>query len=181
MAKKSKSKKSSSNTSNAKNIKALINQNKMIENQNAEAEKKKQEEEAAREQAKLEAKAAKEAEEQQVVSADEIITPDEGEVSTAAVEENTEKSDEKKTDNKTKDDKKNKDAKKKPAKEKKKAGKRIKETVSELKKVSWPSFKDVVKKTGVVLAVVIFFGVVLFVFDFLLSMLYNLFQGQPIV
>ena len=73
------------------------------------------------------------------------------------------------------------DEKKKPAKEKRKFGKRIKETVSELKKVTWPSFKDVVKKTGVVLAVVIFFGIVLFIFDFLLSMLYNLFLNQPIV
>ena len=48
MAKKSKSKKSSGNTSNAKNIKALINQNKMIEKENAEAEKRKQEEASCR-------------------------------------------------------------------------------------------------------------------------------------
>ncbi|MBR4270164.1 MAG: preprotein translocase subunit SecE [Clostridia bacterium] len=57
--------------------------------------------------------------------------------------------------------------------------KRIKETISELKKVSWPSFKDVVKKTGVVLAVVIFFGIVLWIFDFALNIIYKLLQGQP--
>lgn len=56
-------------------------------------------------------------------------------------------------------------------------GRRIKETGSELKKVSWPSFKEVVKKTGVVMAVVIFFAVALVAFDWLLSLLYNLFIG----
>ena len=70
---KSKAKKSSGNTSNAKNIKALINQNKMIENQNAEAEKRKQEEAEAREKAKQEKLAAEQA---KAVEADEIIEPD---------------------------------------------------------------------------------------------------------
>ena len=60
---------------------------------------------------------------------------------------------------------------KKAKKEKKerKVKKRIKETVSELKKVSWPTFKETVKKTGVVLGVVIFFGAILFAFDYILS------------
>lgn len=60
---------------------------------------------------------------------------------------------------------------KKNKKEKKdsKIKKRLKETASELKKVSWPSFKETVKKTGVVLGVVIFFGVILFAFDYILS------------
>lgn len=56
-------------------------------------------------------------------------------------------------------------------------GRRIKETGSELKKVSWPSFGEVCKKTGVVIAVVLFFAVVLVAFDWLLSLLYNLFIG----
>lgn len=66
---------------------------------------------------------------------------------------------------------------KKPVKEKKKFGRRTKETFSELKKVSWPSFKEVVKKTGVVIAVVLFFTVVLFGVDRLLSWLYGLFTA----
>ncbi len=36
---------------------------------------------------------------------------------------------------------------------------------SELKKVTWPSFKTVVKNTGIVLLVVVFFGVIIFGFD----------------
>ena len=55
-----------------------------------------------------------------------------------------------------------------------KVGKMLKETGSELKKVTWPTFKETVKRTGVVLAVVIFFGVVLLAFDFVLSVLYKL-------
>jgi len=55
-----------------------------------------------------------------------------------------------------------------------KVGKMLKETGSELKKVTWPTFKETVKRTGVVLAVVIFFGVVLLAFDFCLSVLYKL-------
>lgn len=66
--------------------------------------------------------------------------------------------------------------KKKVKKEKKpsKVGKMLKETGSELKKVTWPTFKETVKRTGVVLAVVIFFGVVLLAFDYVLSVLYKL-------
>ena len=43
--------------------------------------------------------------------------------------------------------------------------KSLKETGNELKKVSWPGFKEVVKQTCVVLAVVVVFGLVLFGFD----------------
>ena len=73
-----------------------------------------------------------------------------------------------------------KNGKKKKAKKEKKGGvgKKLKETVSELKKVSWPSFGTVVKKTGVVLAVVVIFTVVLFGFDYVLGLLYNLFTSQ---
>ena len=39
---------------------------------------------------------------------------------------------------------------------------------SELKKVSWPSFKTVAKNTGIVLLVVLFFGVIIFGFDSLI-------------
>ena len=59
----------------------------------------------------------------------------------------------------------------KPNKEKKKRGNVFKETFSELKKVTWPSFSTVVKQTGIVLAVVLIFLVVLLCFDQLLGWL----------
>lgn len=67
------------------------------------------------------------------------------------------------------------DKKKKPKKVKKegKLLKKLKETGSELKKVSWPSFVEVLKKTGIVLAVVLFFGLILFGIDFGLSKLFG--------
>ena len=52
-------------------------------------------------------------------------------------------------------------SKKKKVKKEKKENKlvrKLKETGSELKKVTWPKFPKVVKQTGVVLAVVVFFG-----------------------
>ena len=52
--------------------------------------------------------------------------------------------------------------------------KRIKETTSELKKVSWPTFGKVVKSTLVVLVVVIFFTIVLFGIDYLLKFPFDL-------
>ena len=81
-----------------------------------------------------------------------------------------------KTKNVQKDNKQNKQKDKKKSKVKKpsKTAKRIKETTSELKKVTWPSFGTVVKKTGVVLAVVLIFAVVLFGIDRLLSWLFEL-------
>lgn len=72
---------------------------------------------------------------------------------------------------KPQDNKKQKD--KKPSK----VGKKVKETVSELKKVNWPTFGQVCKKTGVVLAVVLIFAVVLFGIDRLLSWLFGLLTG----
>ena len=68
----------------------------------------------------------------------------------------------------SKKDKKKKD--KKPSK----LGKKVKETTSELKKVTWPTFGNVVKKTGVVLAVVLIFAVVLFGIDRLLAWIFDL-------
>lgn len=74
---------------------------------------------------------------------------------------------------------KNKNDKNKKQKGKKEKGpnvvvKKSKETFSELKKVSWPSFKTVVKNTGVVIVVVLLFTVVLFGIDRGLAALYNL-------
>ena len=66
--------------------------------------------------------------------------------------------------------------KKQKAKVKKpnKVAKALKDTGNELKKVSWPGFKKVVKQTGIVLAFVLVFGVVLFGFDRLCSWLVGL-------
>ena len=47
----------------------------------------------------------------------------------------------------------------------KRVGSKIKDVFSELKKVNWPTFAKVVKKTGIVLAVVLCFLVVIFAFD----------------
>lgn len=51
---------------------------------------------------------------------------------------------------------------------------RIKETVSELKKVTWPKFSEVAKKTGIVLAVVLIFGIILLGMDYGLGALFGL-------
>lgn len=64
---------------------------------------------------------------------------------------------------KNKNDKKK--AKKKDPREKGKFKRMAKESLSEIKNVVWPSFGDVVKKTGVVLAVVVVFAVVIFGLD----------------
>ncbi len=86
------------------------------------------------------------------------------------------------TDNK-KDDKK-KDDKNKAKKDKKKKDpnkkglvKKTKETMSELKKVTWASFGDVVKKTGVVIAFVIIFGILIYGIDTLVGFLSSLLVG----
>ena len=62
---------------------------------------------------------------------------------------------------------------KKPKKPGKFVG-RIKETFGELKKVTWPSFAQVLKQTGIVLAVTAIFLVVLMGFDAVLGQLYKL-------
>lgn len=69
-----------------------------------------------------------------------------------------------------------KDVKKKKEKQKKpnKVAKALKDTGNELKKVEWPTFKQVVKQTSVVLAFVIVFALVLFGFDRLCSWLTSL-------
>ena len=50
----------------------------------------------------------------------------------------------------------------------------FREIRSELKKISWPTFKKVMKQLGVVLAVVVIFLVVIFAFDSLFGWLLNL-------
>ena len=55
-----------------------------------------------------------------------------------------------------------------------KLAKKTTETISELKKVTWPSFGKVVKQTAVVLGVVLFFTVVLFGIDRLFAWLFGL-------
>ena len=56
----------------------------------------------------------------------------------------------------------------------KRMGKGIKEIVSELKKVSWPTFAKVMAETGIVLAVVVFFLLVILGIDSLLAWLFTL-------
>ncbi len=56
----------------------------------------------------------------------------------------------------------------------KRFGAKAKDVFSELKKVSWPSLAEVVKQTGIVLAVVFVFMVVIFAFDFGLTELLRL-------
>jgi len=50
----------------------------------------------------------------------------------------------------------------------------IKEIVSELKKVSWPTFAKVMAETGIVIAVVVFFLLIILGFDSLLAWLFTL-------
>ena len=65
------------------------------------------------------------------------------------------------------DKKKKKEKSKKPSK----IAKSLKDTGNELKKINWPTFKQVVKQTGIVLVVVLVFAVVLFGFERLCSWL----------
>ena len=50
----------------------------------------------------------------------------------------------------------------------------IKEIISELKKVTWPTFAKVMAETGIVLVVVLFFLLIILGFDSLLSWLFSL-------
>lgn len=74
---------------------------------------------------------------------------------------------------------------KKQAKEEKKKNKkaaksttpkrnRFKDTFSELKKVSWPSFGKTMKQTGMVLSVVLIFGLLVFGLDSLVGWIIKL-------
>ena len=66
-------------------------------------------------------------------------------------------------------------SKKKKEKKPSKVKQKTKEVFSELKKVTWPTAKQVAKKTGVVLVVVLFFAVVLLGIHKLLEVIYTLF------
>ena len=86
------------------------------------------------------------------------------------------KSDKTAEKSKAEEKKKQKDKNKKGKKKENKKGlvKKTKETASELKKVTWPTFGDVVKKTGVVIAFVVIFGLLIFGVDTLLAFLSGL-------
>ena len=71
-------------------------------------------------------------------------------VENTALSENAKNAKEKPKKDKVKKDKKKKDNK---------IIKSTRETASELKKVTWPSFKNVVKDTGIVLAFVLIFAI----------------------
>ena len=67
-----------------------------------------------------------------------------------------------------------KDKKKKKEKKPSKVAKALKDTGNELKKVSWPKFKDVAKQTGIVLVFVLVCAVVLLGVDKLCELLTGL-------
>ncbi len=66
---------------------------------------------------------------------------------------------------------------KKAKKEKKVKSNYAKDVVNELKKVSWPNKKEVVKATGVVIAVTVVMGAIVGVFDLAFRALVNLIVG----
>ena len=53
-------------------------------------------------------------------------------------------------------------------------GRKTRELIAELKKVTWPGFPKVMKETGVVIGIVLFFLVIVFGIDLGLSQLYRL-------
>ena len=100
----------------------------------------------------------------------EVVEPDTEKTSTNEKEKVSKKS--KKVENKQSDKK---STSKKNKKEKKGGlGKMIKESVSEVKKVSWPTFGKVAKQTGMVITVVLVCTLILFGMDRLLSWVFSL-------
>ncbi len=69
-------------------------------------------------------------------------------------------------------------AEKKKKKEPGKVRRWFKDFFSELKKVTWPSFSQVLKQTGTVLLVTVCFLLVLMAFDSLFGFLYRLLVGE---
>ena len=63
-------------------------------------------------------------------------------------------------------------------KDKGKFRRKTRETVSELKKVTWPTFTEVCKRTGVVLVVVLVFAVIIFGMDYGLGALMRLLTNR---
>ena len=76
----------------------------------------------------------------------------------------------------TKENKKVADKQKKQKNQEKVKRSRTKETISELKKVSWPSFGKVMKQTGMVISVVLVFMLLIVGIDQLLIWLLSLVQ-----
>ncbi len=106
----------------------------------------------------------------------EVVEPDT--TQNDKVEEKTVVKEKKAKQEKVKADKNSKNQKKgKNVKEKRGLGKRLKESMSELKKVSWPTFGHTVKQTGVVITVVAICTLALFGFDRLFGWLYTLLTG----
>ena len=96
-----------------------------------------------------------------------VVKDEQKQAQTSKEAKNTDKKNDKKKDKKKKDKKK---------KDKSNGGiaKKTKETMSELKKVTWPTFGEVCKKTGIVIAFVLIFGLFLFGINTLLGWLVGL-------
>ena len=113
-------------------------------------------------------------------NAEEVVIEEADKAEVETVEEKkdakSEKSDKPAEKSKVEEKKKQKDKNKKGKKKENKKGlvKKTKETASELKKVTWPTFGDVVKKTGIVIAFVVIFGLLIFGVDTLLAFLSGL-------
>lgn len=110
-------------------------------------------------------------------NAEEVVIEEADKAEVETVEEKKDaKSDKTAEKSKVEEKKKQKDKNKKGKKKENKKGlvKKTKETASELKKVTWPTFGDVVKKTGIVIAFVVIFGLLIFGVDTLLAFLSGL-------
>lgn len=100
------------------------------------------------------------------------VETEEKEVEIVEPDTTAEKADKKAKNKEVKADKKS--NKKKDKKENKGGlGKKIKESISEVKKVNWPTFGKVCKQTGMVISVVVICTLVLFGMDRLLSLLFT--------
>ena len=95
-------------------------------------------------------------------------------ISQGVVETDTKTKTKEKDKSKDKDKKDKNKKKKKEKKERKSFGRKVKETASELKKVTWPTFGEVCTKTGIVIAFVLIFGLALYGVNYLLGGLVNL-------
>lgn len=71
-----------------------------------------------------------------------------------------------------------KDGKEKKPKEPGKVSRWFKDFFSELKKVTWPKFTEVLKQTGIVLMVTVCFLVVMMLFDTLFGYMYKFLIGE---
>ena len=139
---------------------------------NKNAAKKQQAKRAARAVSQAKETAAEEVKVESVEATENVQPEKVSEPDTKAVEKEPKQA---KTEE-VKDAKAIKDQKKKKKEKKHRdIGRGFREMTSELKKVTWPSFSTVVKNTGIVLAVVIFFTAILFGFDSLLGWIYGLF------